>query len=120
MSICMMKFNLILSIMIDGGSISLLHLIFYGELVIFYIIHQHRLKETVVGLFNGIVIIAVLFAADFLNSYLKNVVYNWRIDAMHKIIIIFLLVYTAYDFVWCVVGIVTKHKEARDEVKITT
>lgn len=109
-AICMMKFNLVLGILIDGGNIFLVHLVFYAELTVIYIINRRHIKETLLGLFNGIVTVLMLFASDFLNSYLVNVVFNRRIAFVNTLIIIFLLVYSVYDLLWCVVGIVTTNR----------
>jgi len=111
LSICLVRFFLVISILISGGDIYPIHIYFYGLLIITYNIIRHRLKEMAVSVFNGILIMGILYVSGFLMSYLQNVLFDIKIVIALVFLGIFLLLYALYDMAGCMLNIVNSRSE---------
>lgn len=111
LSICLVRFFLVLSIIFSKGKIYPVHIYFYGMLIITYNLIRHRLKEMFVSIFNGVLIMGILYVSGFLMSYLTNVLFDVKIVIALVFLEIFLVLYALYDMAGCVLNIVTSRKE---------
>lgn len=116
LAVCLLKFYLVISILITKGTIYPVHIFFYGGLVLIYCILRHKIKETLVSLFNAVLIMGILYVAGFLISYLENVLFDVKIVIALAFLAIFLILYALYDMASCIFNIVS----SRDEKRITT
>lgn len=107
LAICMLKFFLVISLFFNKGRIELIHILFFGVLVLAYNICRRKIKEVFVSLFNGVVIMGVLYVANFLLSYLREILFDKKIAVALVFLSIFLLLYTLYDIASCVLSIVS-------------
>lgn len=118
LAICMLKFFLVISLFFNKGRIELIHILFFGMLVLAYNICRRKLKEVFVSLFNGCVIMGVLYVANFLLAYLREILFDAKIAVALVFLAIFLLLYTLYDIASCVLSIVSDKRVAEpDNVK---
>lgn len=115
LSICLVRFYLVISILITMGRIYPIHIYFYGMLIITYNLIRHRFKEMLVSIFNGILIMGILYVSGFLMSYLKNVLFDIKIVIALVFLGIFLVLYALYDMAGCILNIVN----SRGEVKVS-
>ncbi len=106
LAICLTRFYLVLSILISKGRIYPVHIFFYGALVILYNIIRHNLKEMFVSIFNGVLIMGILYVAGFLISYLDNVLFDVKILIAIVFLAIFLVLYALYDMAGCILNII--------------
>ncbi len=115
LAVCLLKFYLVISILITKGKIYPVHIFFYGFLVLIYCVLRHKIKETLVSLFNAVLIMGILYVANFLISYLENVLFDVKILIALVFLAIFLVLYALYDMAGCILNIVS----SRDEKRIT-
>lgn len=106
LSVCLVRFFLVISILVTKGRIYLVHIIFYGMLILVYNIIRHRLKEMFASIFNGILIMGILYVSGFLISYLSNVLFDVKIVIALVFLEIFLILYALYDMASCILNIV--------------
>lgn len=109
-SICLVRFFLVLSILLTKGTIYPVHILFYGMLVLAYNIIRHRIKEMFASIFNGVLIMGILYVSGFLISYLTNVFFDVKIVIALVFLEIFLILYALYDMASCVLNIVTSRE----------
>lgn len=107
LAICMLKFFLVISLFFTKGRIASVHIIFFGVLVIAYNLCRRKIKEMFVSLFNGFVIMGVLYVSNFLLSYLREILFDVKIAIALVFLAIFLLLYTLYDIASCILSIVS-------------
>ena len=110
LAVCLLKFFLVLSLLFTKGRIELIHIYFFGALVLAYNICRHNLRDMGVSIFNGVVIMAVLYVANFLWVYLNEILFDIKIAVALVFLAIFLLLYAAYDIACCVLTIVNSRK----------
>ncbi len=115
LAICLARFYLVLSILISKGVIYPVHIIFYGALVVLYNIIRHNLKEMFVSVFNGALIMGILYVAGFLISYLENVLFDVKILIALIFLAVFLILYALYDMAGCILNIVESRAEEKVE-----
>ena len=107
LAICMLKFFLIISLFFNKGRIGMIHILFFGALVLVYNLCRRKIKEMFVSIFNGLVIMGVLYVANFLMAYLREILFDKKIAVALVFLSIFLLLYTLYDIVSCIHNIVS-------------
>lgn len=107
LSICLVRFFLVLSILLTKGTIHPVHILFYGMLILMYNIIRHRIKEMFASIFNGVLIMGILYVSGFLISYLTNVLFDIKIVIALVFLEIFLMIYALYDLASCVFNIVS-------------
>lgn len=107
-SVCMLKYFLAISLFFYQGHIYPIHMVAYGALTVVYILMRRTVKDMLVSLFNGAVIMASLYLANFLISYLVNIYHDNMIMAILVCLIVFIVLYTIYDMIWCIMHIVTQ------------
>ena len=115
LSICLLKFFLVISLFFSKGRIAPVHIIFFGVLVIAYNICRRKIKEVFVSLFNGFVIMGVLYVSNFLLSYLREILFDAKIAVALVFLSVFLLLYTLYDIASCVLNIVSDKRVSTPE-----
>lgn len=106
LSICLVRFFLVISILFIKGRLEIVHIIFYGMLILVYNIIRHRFKEMLVSIFNGVLIMGILYVSGFLISYVENVYYDIKIVIALVFLGIFLVLYALYDMASCILNIV--------------
>ena len=114
---CILKLFLVISILFTKGRIELIHICFFGVLVIVYNLCRHNLKDMGVSLFNGVVIMGVLYVSNFLLSYLREVLFDVKIVIALVFMAIFLVLYSLYDIACCILAIVNSRKPVKSNVK---
>lgn len=107
LSTCLLKFFLVLSMLIYRERLAVVHIAFFGVLVVLYNLMRRNLKEMLVSLFNGAIIVGLLYVAMFLMSYLKEILFDVRIFIGLILLSIFLILYSLYDVAWSILNIVT-------------
>lgn len=107
LSICLVRFFLVVSILLTKGIIQPVHIYFYGMLILMYNLIRHKFKEMLVSIFNGVLIMGILYVSGFLMSYLQNVLFDVKIVIALVFLEIFLLLYALYDMAGCILNIVT-------------
>ncbi|MBQ7925281.1 MAG: hypothetical protein IJ335_03205 [Lachnospiraceae bacterium] len=113
---CILKLFLTISLLFLDGKIEMVHIYFFGMLVLLYNLLRLNLKETGISLFNGLIIMGVLYVSNFLTSYLREVLFDVKIAIALVLMGIFLILYSAYDVMVCVASIVnTRIKTERKE-----
>lgn len=115
LAICLLKFFLVISLFFSKGRIALIHILFFGVLVVAYNICRHKIKEVFVSIFNGAVIMGVLYVSNFLLSYLREILFDVKIAIALVFLAVFLLLYTLYDIASCVLNIVSDKRVIRPE-----
>lgn len=113
LSICLVRFYLVISILVTKGKIDIVHILFYGGLILVYNIIRHRFKEMIVSIFNGVLIMGILYVSGFLISYLENVLFDIKIVIALIFLGIFLVLYALYDMAGCVLNIVNSREEVK-------
>lgn len=114
LAVCMLKLFLVISLLFNKGRIETIHICFFGVLVLVYNLFRHRVKDMAVSIFNGFVIMGVLFVSNLLLSYLREVLFDFKIAAALVFLAFFLLLYAAYDVGYCILSIVDS-REKRDK-----
>lgn len=116
LAVCMLKLFLVISLLFTKGRIETVHIYFFGVLVIVYNIFNRKLKDVVVSLFNGAIIMGVLFVSNLLLSYLREILFDYKIAIALVFLAIFLIMYATYDVGYCILSIV-EHREYKDRMK---
>lgn len=111
---CMLKLFLVISLLFSKGRIENIHILFFGMLVIVCSLFNRSLKNVLVSLFNGAIIMGVLFVSNLLLSYLREILFDVKIAISLVFLAIFLILYAAYDVACCVLSIV-EHRENREK-----
>ena len=107
MAVCLIKLFLVISMMISGTRLSMVHIVFYGVLVLIYSVMRHSIKEIMISLFNGVIIMGVLYISMFLLSYLREVLFDVKIVIAMVLLSVFLVMYSLYDLMWSILNIVS-------------
>lgn len=115
LAICLLKFFLVISLFFNKGRIAPVHIIFFGVLVVAYNLCRRKIKEVFVSIFNGVVIMGVLYVSNFLLSYLREILFDVKIAIALVFLSVFLLLYTLYDIASCVLNIVSDRRVATPE-----
>jgi len=116
LAICLVRFFLVISILFSKGRFQLVHIVFYGMLIITYNIIRRNAKEMIVSIFNGLLIMGILYVSGFLISYLENVLFDVKIVIALVFLGIFLVLYALYDMAGCILNIVnTREVVTEDE-----
>ncbi len=110
LAVCVLKLFLIISIFFSKGRISLIHICFFGILVLIYNLCRRNLKDMWVSLFNGVVIMGVLYVSNFLIGYITEVLFDIKIVIALFFLGIFLVLYALYDIACCILSIVSSRK----------
>lgn len=106
LSASLLKVFFVLSLLFSGGKIERIHVLFFGILAIGCNFGGKKGKDMLVGLFNGAVMTGVLFVAGLLSSYLRDVLFDFKIAAALVALAVFLMLYTLYDTGCCILSIV--------------
>ncbi len=117
LAICLLKFFLIISLFFNKGRSEPVHILFFGMLVIAYNLCRRKWKEFFVSIFNGAVIMCVLYVSNFLLSYLREILFDVKIAIALVFLGIFLFLYTLYDIASCVLNIVDSRQKTTTPVK---
>ena len=96
LALCMLKLFLVISMLFTKTKIAVVHIFFFGILVLLYNILRHQFKEMMISIFNGVIIMGVLYVAMFLISYLRNVLFDIKIFLGLVMLCIFLVLYAMY------------------------
>ncbi len=104
---CLLKLFLVISMLFVKTKIAVVHIVFFGVLVLIYNILRHNIKEMLISVFNGAIIMGVLYVAMFLISYLRNILFDIRILIGLILLSIFLILYAMYDVAWSILNIVS-------------
>lgn len=110
LAICLLKLYLIISIFVTKGKIELIHIVFFGVLVLAYNLIRRNLREFGVSIFNGLIIMAVLYVSNFLIVYSKVILFDIKIVISVVFLAVFLLLYSLYDIATCVYNIICDRK----------
>lgn len=113
---CALKLFLVLSLLFTKGRIATIHICFFGVLVLVYNICRHNIKDMGVSLFNGVVIMGVLYVSNFLISYLNEVLFDPKIAVALVFLAVFLVLYSLYDIACCILAIVNSRKAIEDRL----
>lgn len=113
LAVCMLKLFLVISLLFTQGRIDMIFIYFFGVLVLVYNLFNRKLKDAVVSLFNGAIIMGVLFVSNLLLSYLREILFDFKIALALIFLAVFLILYAAYDVGYCILSIV-EHREYRD------
>lgn len=111
LSICIVRFFLVISILLSKGRFSIIHIYFYGMLILLYNIIRHNVKEMFVSVFNAVLLMGILYVSGFLISYLENVLFDIKIVVALVFLGVFLVLYALYDLAGCVLNIVNSREE---------
>lgn len=107
LALCMLKLFLVISMLFTKTRIAVVHIVFFAVLVLLYNILRHQIKEMLISIFNGAIIVGVLYVTMFLISYLRNVLFDVRIFIGLILLCIFLVLYAMYDVAWSLLNIVS-------------
>lgn len=118
LSVTLLKFYLVLSLAFIKGNVQSVHIFCYGMLIIIFNLCIRKLKDGVVSIFNGLVIMGVLQITKLLVAYLTNVLFDFKILFALILIGVFLLLYSIYDISCCASSIIDKR--SRLEKKLET
>lgn len=110
LAVCLVKLLLVVSLLFCKGSIQPVYIVMYGTLVIVYNLCRRNLKEFFVSAFNGCVIMGLLYVANLLLGYLRDVLFDYRIAIALGLLALFLILYAAYDVAQCVLSMVSYRK----------
>lgn len=110
-AVTLLKFYLVISLAFMKGRVELIHIVMYGILIIFFNLYIRRIKDVLVSVFNGAVVIGVLQITKFLVSYLTKVLFDKRILVALVLIGIFLALYSIYDIFCCIASIIDKRSK---------
>jgi len=111
LAICLVRFFLVISILFTKGQIYPVHIYLYGMLILVYNIIRHKIKEMFVSVFNGVLIMAILYVSGFLMSYVENVLFDLKIVVALIFLGVFLVLYAIYDMAGCILNIVNSREE---------
>lgn len=114
---CMLKLFLIISLLFTKGRIENIHILFFGVLIIICSLFNRNLKNVLVSLFNGAIIMGVLFVSNLLLSYLREILFDIKIAISLVFLAIFLILYAAYDVGCCVLTIVERRENRENSNK---
>lgn len=115
LAVCLAKFYLVLSLLCSRGRIGWIHIIMLGMLVVLQNIINCKLKEAAVSLFNGFVMMVVLYVTNFLLAYLRDVLFDIRIAIAIGLLAVFLVLYALYDIASSILCIVEKRKRVDED-----
>ena len=110
LAVCASKLFLVISILFSKGRISLIHICFFGLLVLIYNVCRHNIKDMGVSLFNGLVIMGVLYVSNFLISYITEVLFDIKIVIALFFLGVFLILYALYDIACFILSIINSRK----------
>lgn len=113
LAVCMLKLFLVVSLLFNKGRIEIVHIAFFGVLVLIYNLSRRKIKDAAVSLFNGTVIMAVLFVSNLLLSYLREVLFDIKIAAALAFLAVFLVLYAVYDVGYCILSIVDSRERRK-------
>lgn len=113
----LLKVFFVLSLFIAGGKTERIHVLFFGVLAVVCSFWGKRVKDVAVSLFNGTVMTGVLFLASLLASYLRDVLFDFRIAAALVVLAVFLMLYALYDLGCSVLSVVEMRRWDADGVR---
>lgn len=117
LAVCMLKLFLVISLLFSKGRIELIHIYFFGVLVIVCNFFNRKLKGVFVNLFNGAIIMGVLFVSNLLLSYLREILFDVKIAIALIFLAVFLILYAAYDVGYCVLSIIERRENREQNSK---
>jgi hypothetical protein len=111
------KICLFISFFITVGKVSNAHIGVYVMLHMVYMIHRRDLKGLPGDIFNGIATCGVMSIMGMLYNYLKDVMFDWRIQMVIILMMIITCGYALCDLLrTCArVVMIPKEKEDKDE-----
>lgn len=107
---CFVKVFLIISILITMGKVDVIHMIIFGILEIFYIVHRRSIQGVLLDVVLCTVSVIVMNIMNMLHHYLKDIVFDVRIASVIVLLGILLCLYSIYDLLHCVKVIVDSRK----------
>lgn len=107
---CFVKVFLIISILITMGKVDVIHMIIFGILEIFYIVHRRSIQGVLLDVVLCTVSVIVMNIMNMLHHYLKDIVFDVRIASVIILLGILLCLYSIYDLLHCVKVIVDSRK----------
>lgn len=113
LAVCMLKLFFIISLLFNKGRIETVHICFFGALVLVYNLFRRKWKDMLVSIFNGTVIMGVLFVSNLLLSYLKEVLFDVKIAIALVFLALFLILYAIYDVGQCILSIIESREKVR-------
>lgn len=76
------KVSLFISFFITGGKVHTVHIVTYGILHLIYIIHKLEIKSLPSDIFMGVATCGVMSIMGVLYNYLREVIFDWRIQVI--------------------------------------
>ncbi len=108
LAIAVLKVFLFLSILIERGQAGYGHMVVFVVLQIGYVIHRRTTKELPYHIIMLMVALGILFVLHILSSYLRDIIFDWRIFVVVMLLGILLLLYALVDVAMCYRQIVTR------------
>ena len=120
MAIAFLKVFLFLSILFERGQVYYSHMVVFVLLQVGYMIHRRSAKELPYHIIMPVVALGILFVLHILSSYLRDIIFDWRIFVVVILLGILLLLYALLDVAMCYRLIVTRgiarcEKQQKDE-----
>ena len=113
LSLCLIRFYLVVSILVTKGAIYPVHIFMYGGFVLIYGAIRRKIREFLVSVFNAALIMGLLYVSGFLISYLENVLFDVKILIALVFLGIFLVLYALYDLAGCISNIIDSREDKR-------
>lgn len=91
------KVSLFISFFITGGKVHTVHIVTYVLLHIIYIVHKLEIKSLPSDIFMGIATCGVMSIMGVLYNYLREVIFDWRIQVVIMLMTIIVCGYALCD-----------------------
>lgn len=91
------KVSLFISFFITGGKVHTIHILTYVLLHLLYIVHKFEIKSLPSDIFTGIATCGVMSIMGVLYNYLRDVIFDWRIQVIIILMTIIVCGYALCD-----------------------
>ena len=117
LAVSLVKVCLFVSLIMMRGNVKNIHIAVYVMLHVLYMLHKRSLKSLPADLITGVATAGVMSIMGMLFNYLRDVIFDWRIQAVIILMMILICGYALCDMFRCCnrVIMITKAKGNSDE-----
>lgn len=101
MACCILKCFLLLSLVLTGGNVAMIHIVMYVVLHLCYILHRRSMRGVAADLGMGVIATAVLLVMSMLYGYLHEILFDGRIACVVVLLGVLLFLYGVCDVFRC-------------------
>lgn len=109
LSLSLLRLFLAASLLFTRGRVEMIHMIYFGVLVVLGVFFKKGLKSNFIHIVNGVVMMGILFVLNLLNGYLTEVYMDYKIFVILILLMLLLIMYS-YSEVYHTINNIVEEK----------